>query len=189
MTFPMSVGATTVLNGERPTPDGVAALLRKYPVTVFFAVPTFYAAFLNSPNAPAKSEVKIRRCVSAGEALPEQIAQQMAGALRHRYLRRARHHRDAAHFSHQRAGRDQIRHHRTRGAGLRDQADRRGRQCRQARRDGRDFMCAGRPPRSCIGPTARNRARPSRANGRVRATNISRTRTAITSAAAAPTTC
>ena len=74
MTFPLSVGATTVLNPERPTPDGVAALLRKHPVTVFFAVPTFYAAFLASPNAPQKSEVKIRRCISAGEALPEEIA-------------------------------------------------------------------------------------------------------------------
>ena len=74
MTFPLSVGATTILNGERPTPDGVAALLRKYPVTVFFAVPTFYAAFLNSPTAPQKSEVKICRCISAGEALPEEIA-------------------------------------------------------------------------------------------------------------------
>jgi benzoate-CoA ligase family protein len=74
MTFPLSVGATTVLLGERPTPDGVAALLRKHPITVFFAVPTFYAAFLNSPNAPQKSEVKIRRCISAGEALPEEIA-------------------------------------------------------------------------------------------------------------------
>ena len=74
MTFPLSVGATTVLLGDRPTPDGVAALLRKYPVTVFFAVPTFYAAFLASPSAPQKSEVKIRRCISAGEALPEEIA-------------------------------------------------------------------------------------------------------------------
>ena len=74
MTFPMTVGATTVLNPERPTPDGVAALLRKHPVTVFYAVPTFYAAFLASPNAPQKSEVKIRRCISAGEALPEEIA-------------------------------------------------------------------------------------------------------------------
>ncbi len=74
MTFPLTVGATTVLLGDRPTPDGVAALLCKYPVTVFFAVPTFYAAFLNSPNAPKKSEVKIRRCISAGEALPEEIA-------------------------------------------------------------------------------------------------------------------
>jgi benzoate-CoA ligase len=74
MTFPLTVGATTVLLGDRPTPDGVAELLRKYPITVFFAVPTFYAAFLASPNAPQKSEVKIRRCISAGEALPEGIA-------------------------------------------------------------------------------------------------------------------
>ena len=74
MTFPLSVGATTVLNPERPTPDGVAALLKKYPVTVFFAVPTFYAAFLASSSAPTREEVKIRRCISAGEALPEQIA-------------------------------------------------------------------------------------------------------------------
>ncbi len=74
MTFPMSVGATTVLLGDRPTPDGVADLLRKHPITVFFGVPTFYAAFLNSPNAPKKDEVKLRRCQSAGEALPEEVA-------------------------------------------------------------------------------------------------------------------
>lgn len=74
MTFPMSVGATTVLSGDRPTPDGVAALLKQHPVTVLFAVPTFYAAFLNSPNAPQKNDVKIRRCISAGEALPEEVA-------------------------------------------------------------------------------------------------------------------
>ncbi len=74
MTFPLTVGATTVLNADRPTPDGVAALLRKYPITVFWGVPTFYGAFLNSPNAPQKSEVKLRRCLSAGEALPEEIA-------------------------------------------------------------------------------------------------------------------
>ena len=74
MTFPLTVGATTVLNADRPTPDGVATLLRQHPVTVFFAVPTFYAAFLASQNAPQKSQVKIRRCISAGEALPEEIA-------------------------------------------------------------------------------------------------------------------
>ena len=52
LTFPMSAGAATVLLPDRPTPDGVAALLRKHPVTVFYAVPTFYAAFLASPDAP-----------------------------------------------------------------------------------------------------------------------------------------
>jgi len=74
LTFPLMAGATTVLNPERPTPDGVAALLRQYPVTMFCAVPTFYAAFLANANAPEQAEVKIRRCISAGEALPEQIA-------------------------------------------------------------------------------------------------------------------
>jgi benzoate-CoA ligase len=70
LTFPMSAGATTILMEERPTPDGVSALLKKHPVTVFYGVPTFYAAFLASAGAPAKGEVKLRRCVSAGEALP-----------------------------------------------------------------------------------------------------------------------
>lgn len=73
MTFPMSAGATTVLLADRPTPDGVAALLRKHPVTVFYGVPTFYAAFLASENMPARSETKFRRCVSAGEALPLEV--------------------------------------------------------------------------------------------------------------------
>ncbi len=74
MTFPLSVGATVVLNADRPTPDGVSALLRQHPITMFFAVPTFYAGFLASPKAPQKSELKIRSCISAGEALPKEIA-------------------------------------------------------------------------------------------------------------------
>jgi benzoate-CoA ligase len=73
MTFPLSAGATTVLLPDRPTPDGVAELLRKHQVTVFYAVPTFYAAFLASPSAPAREELKLRCCVSAGEALPPDI--------------------------------------------------------------------------------------------------------------------
>jgi benzoate-CoA ligase len=73
LTFPMSAGACSVLLPDRPTPDGVAALLRKYPITVFYAVPTFYAAFLANPAAPLRADVKLRCCVSAGEALPEDI--------------------------------------------------------------------------------------------------------------------
>ncbi len=73
MTFPLAVGATSVLAPDRPTPDGVAAILRQHPVTVFYAVPTFYAAFLASPGAPKRSELKLRTCVSAGEALPPDI--------------------------------------------------------------------------------------------------------------------
>jgi len=75
LTFPLSVGATVVLLPDRPTPDGVAALLRRHPVTVFYSVPTFYAAFLASPAAPQRSELSLRCCVSAGEALPAEVGQ------------------------------------------------------------------------------------------------------------------
>ena len=73
LTFPMAVGATTVLLPERPTPESVAAMLRWHPVTVFYAVPTFYAALLASPNAPERADLKLRAAVSAGEALPPEI--------------------------------------------------------------------------------------------------------------------
>ena len=73
LTFPMSVGATTVLLPHRPTPDLVADILRTYEVTVFYAVPTFYAGFLASPAAPERAGVKMRCCVSAGEALPPDV--------------------------------------------------------------------------------------------------------------------
>jgi benzoate-CoA ligase family protein len=73
LTFPMAVGACTVLLPDRPTPEGVAALLKQHAVSVFYAVPTFYAAFLASSAAPNRAEVKLRRCVSAGEALPEDV--------------------------------------------------------------------------------------------------------------------
>ena len=73
LTFPMSAGATTILSPDRPTPDGVAALLKQHNVTVFYAVPTFYAAFLASPSAPQRDETKMRLCISAGEALPPDV--------------------------------------------------------------------------------------------------------------------
>jgi benzoate-CoA ligase family protein len=73
LTFPMSAGATTVLMPERPTPESAAAVLRAHPVTVFFGVPTFYAAYLASPVALRRDELKLRCAVSAGEPLPSDI--------------------------------------------------------------------------------------------------------------------
>jgi benzoate-CoA ligase len=73
LTFPMSAGATTILLPDRPTPEMVANVLTKHQVTVFYAVPTFYAGFLASPAAPQRAALKIRCCVSAGEALPADV--------------------------------------------------------------------------------------------------------------------
>jgi len=73
LTFPMAVGATTILTAERPTPAHVAHILRAHRPTIFYGVPTLYAAMLAGPDLPARAELALRRCVSAGEALPENI--------------------------------------------------------------------------------------------------------------------
>jgi 4-hydroxybenzoate-CoA ligase len=74
LTFPMSVGATTILNSERPTPTLMFALMKKYNPSIFFGVPTLFSAMLN--DEALKNErggAKLRLCTSAGEALPESV--------------------------------------------------------------------------------------------------------------------
>ena len=75
LTFPMSVGATAVLMAERPTPDAVFRKLIANKPTIFYGVPTLYAAMLASPAFPRKEELKLRVCTSAGEALPANLGQ------------------------------------------------------------------------------------------------------------------
>ncbi|HEX6265768.1 MAG TPA: benzoate-CoA ligase family protein [Burkholderiales bacterium] len=73
LTFPMAVGASTVLMAERPTPDAVFKRLVEKQPTIFYGVPTLYAALLASPAFPEKSRLKLRVCTSAGEALPKNL--------------------------------------------------------------------------------------------------------------------
>ena len=73
MTFPMSVGATAILMAERPTPASVFTRLKKYKPTIFYGVPTLYAAMLASPDLPKREDLGMRLCTSAGEALPADI--------------------------------------------------------------------------------------------------------------------
>ncbi|MBS0336910.1 MAG: benzoate-CoA ligase family protein [Proteobacteria bacterium] len=73
LTFPLAVGATTVLMAERPTPDAVFKRLVEHKATIFYGVPTLYAAMLVSPNFPKKEALALRVGTSAGEALPPEI--------------------------------------------------------------------------------------------------------------------
>jgi len=74
MSFPLSVGATSVLLPERPTPESVFRTLNQHQPSVFFGVPTLYAAMLAYPQAsPASISKRLRLCVSAGEALPAEV--------------------------------------------------------------------------------------------------------------------
>ena len=74
MSFPFSVGATAVLMPDRPTPDSVMATMRANNPTIFYGVPTLFAAMLAHPElANGAGSNRLRLCVSAGEALPEDL--------------------------------------------------------------------------------------------------------------------
>ena len=73
LSFPLSVGATTVLMAERPTPAAVFKRLTERKPTIFYGVPTLYAALLADPNLPKKESLALRICTSAGEALPADL--------------------------------------------------------------------------------------------------------------------
>ncbi|SDD04105.1 benzoate-CoA ligase [Cupriavidus sp. YR651] len=73
LTFPLSVGATTILMAERPTPQAVFRRLTTYHPTVFCSVPTLFAGMLAAADLPPRADVTLRVCTSAGEALPRDI--------------------------------------------------------------------------------------------------------------------
>jgi 4-hydroxybenzoate-CoA ligase len=74
LTFPLSVGATTILNSERPTPALMFKLLNRYNPTIFYGVPTLFAAMLHDESLRHETAgSRLRICTSAGEALPESV--------------------------------------------------------------------------------------------------------------------
>ena len=75
LSFPLSVGATTVLMAGRPTPDAVFERWTTQKPTVFFGAPTGYAGMLASPGLPAKDTVALRLASSAGEPLPAELGE------------------------------------------------------------------------------------------------------------------
>jgi benzoate-CoA ligase len=75
LSFPLSVGATTVLMAERPTPQAVFKRLKECKPTLFFGAPTGFGGMLASPELPSAGEVALRMCSSAGEALPKDIGE------------------------------------------------------------------------------------------------------------------
>jgi benzoate-CoA ligase family protein len=67
--FPLSAGATTVLERRRPTAAVVAERVLADQPTLFYGVPTFYAALLSS-DLPDDAFASVRLATSAGEPLP-----------------------------------------------------------------------------------------------------------------------
>jgi 4-hydroxybenzoate-CoA ligase/benzoate-CoA ligase len=74
MTFSLHVGATSVLLKDRPTPEAVMAILKDHQPTIFYGVPTLYGTILADPQYKRETgSTRLRACVSAGEALPEDV--------------------------------------------------------------------------------------------------------------------
>jgi len=78
LTFPLSVGASTLLMAERATPASVFERLVNQRPTIFYGVPTLYVAMLAAADLPEQSDVALRLCVSAGEALPREIGEKFS---------------------------------------------------------------------------------------------------------------
>src|SRR6201996_363089 len=66
--FPLRVGASTILV-EKASPDDLLAAIEKFGATIAFTAPTAYRAML--AKLAERNISSLRKCVSAGEALPK----------------------------------------------------------------------------------------------------------------------
>src|SRR6184192_1504448 len=75
MYFPLAFGASTVLNPKRTSAKHVMELVSEYRPSIFFSVPTLYAAILREAETTGQplDFSPVRQCVSAGETLPAEI--------------------------------------------------------------------------------------------------------------------
>ena len=73
MTFPLWTGGTAILFGGRPTPDIMFDHIERFRPTIYYAVPTLFAAQLQALGHASPDLSSLRMCVSAGEPLPANI--------------------------------------------------------------------------------------------------------------------
>ena len=74
ITFPFSVGASSVLLPGQPKPSSIFDCIASYRPTVFFGLPTLYTALTKAPEAASADLAGIRLAVSAAEVLPAEVA-------------------------------------------------------------------------------------------------------------------
>ncbi|MGH8946434.1 MAG: benzoate-CoA ligase family protein, partial [Acidimicrobiia bacterium] len=70
LTFPMSVGATSVYSTGAPTPDKLLERVASHAPSLYFSVPALYAAILAHPAFDSTDWSSVRLGVSAAEPLP-----------------------------------------------------------------------------------------------------------------------
>ena len=84
-TFPLLNGCTTILCREKPTPEVIAKVFAGYKPTIFFGVPVVYRLLLDEIRKNAHRTgldcPSLHLCISAGEALPAQLAEEWETAF------------------------------------------------------------------------------------------------------------
>ncbi len=75
ITFPFSVGASSVLYPGRPDPAAVFDCIERFAPTLFFGLPTLFNALVGDPAASTARLSGIRMCLSAAETLSAELYQ------------------------------------------------------------------------------------------------------------------
>ncbi len=85
--IPFRYGATSILFPEKPEPRTVFETISAERPTIFYSVPTSYAALVAFPERDFPYDLSsIRHCVSAGEALPAPIFRRWMARFGHQIL-------------------------------------------------------------------------------------------------------
>jgi len=83
MNFPLTYGASAVLSDERPTPEMTFRIIEKFKPTIYYGVPTLYAAQCRALETDTPDLSSVRISVSAGESLPAPIFNRWKDKLGH----------------------------------------------------------------------------------------------------------
>jgi benzoate-CoA ligase len=75
LTFPFSVGATSIVCADRPSPATVLRVMREHRPTIFGGVPTLFAQLLADAGLTRDAVGPLRVSTSAGEALPKHVGE------------------------------------------------------------------------------------------------------------------
>ncbi len=80
MSFPYSVGATTVLMPGKPAPARILGYVQRFRPTLFFSVPTLYGSLVGAPEISETDFSSIRMCCSAAEPLAPEVLRRWEAA-------------------------------------------------------------------------------------------------------------
>lgn len=86
VSFPFSVGASSVLLSGRPTPDRSFAAIATHRPTVLFGLPTVYTALMSDSGVDTADLSSVRLCISAAEVLSSDLAQRWRDRFGHRIV-------------------------------------------------------------------------------------------------------